>query len=136
MLSFSDAQLIGWIGQFFWPFLRILALFAAAPAFNSVTIPVRAKVALAFVIALAVGGTVKESAPLDLSWTTVTLAIEQVLVGLAIGFAMQLTLTAMTLAGEFIGMQMGFGFAAMFAGFQCRSWRTFSASSRSFCLSL
>lgn len=114
MLSFSDAQLIGWIGQFFWPFLRILALFAAAPAFNSVTIPVRAKVALAFVIALAVGGTVKESAPLDLSWTTVTLAIEQVLVGLAIGFAMQLTLTAMTLAGEFIGMQMGFGFAAMF----------------------
>jgi flagellar biosynthetic protein FliR len=121
MLSFTDADLTRWIGQFFWPFLRILALFGAAPAFNSVSIPVRAKVALAFVIAVAVAGTVKQSAPLDFSWATVTLVVEQVLVGLAIGFAMQLTLTAMTLAGEFVGMQMGFGFAAMFdfqSGFQ------------------
>lgn len=121
VLSFTDADLTRWIGQFFWPFLRILALFGAAPAFNSVSIPMRAKVALAFVVAVAVAGTVKQSAPLDLSWMTVTLVIEQVLVGLAIGFAMQLALTAMTLAGEFVGMQMGFGFAAMFdfqSGFQ------------------
>ena len=121
MLSFSDADLTRWIGQFFWPFLRILALFGAAPAFNSVSIPVRVKVALAFAVAVVVAGTIKQSAPLDLSWATVTLVVEQVLVGLAIGFAMQLTLTAMQLAGEFIGMQMGFGFAAMFdfqSGFQ------------------
>jgi flagellar biosynthesis protein FliR len=121
VLSFTDADLTRWIGQFFWPFLRILALFGAAPAFNSVSIPIRAKVALAFVVAVAVAGTVKQSAPLDFSWATVTLIVEQVLVGLAIGFAMQLTLTAMTLAGEFVGMQMGFGFAAMFdfqSGFQ------------------
>jgi flagellar biosynthetic protein FliR len=94
MLSFTDADLTRWIGQLFWPFLRILALFGAAPAFNSVSIPVRAKVALAFVVAVAVAGTVKQSAPLDFSWATVTLVVEQVLVGLAIGFAMQLTLTA------------------------------------------
>lgn len=121
MLSFSDADLTRWTGEFFWPFLRILALFGAAPAFNSVSIPVRAKVALAFVVAVAVAGTIRQSAPLDLSWATVMLAIEQVLVGLAIGFAMQLTLTAMQLAGEFVGMQMGFGFAALFdfqSGFQ------------------
>ena len=82
MLSFSDADLVRWLGEFFWPFLRILALFAAAPAFSSVAIPVRAKVALAFVDhrrwSLA---TVKETAPLDLSWTTAVLAVEQVLVG-------------------------------------------------------
>lgn len=121
MLSFTDAELTHWIGQFFWPFIRILALFGAAPAFNSVSIPVRAKVALALVIAVAVAGTVKQTAPLDLSWNTAVLAVQQVLVGLAIGFAMQLTLTAMTLAGEFVGMQMGFGFASLFdfqSGFQ------------------
>lgn len=121
MLSFTDADLTYWIGQFFWPFLRILALFSAAPAFSSVSIPVRAKVALAFVIAGAVAGSVKQTAPLDLSWATVELAVEQVLVGIAIGFAMQLTMTAMTLAGEFVGMQMGFGFASLFdfqSGFQ------------------
>lgn len=114
MLSFTDADLTRWLGQFFWPFLRILALFGAAPAFNSVSIPARAKVALAFVVAVAVAGSVRQSAPLDFSWTTITLVVEQVLVGLAIGFAMQLTLTAMMLAGEFVGIQMGFGFASMF----------------------
>jgi flagellar biosynthesis protein FliR len=121
VLSFTDAELTQFLGQFFWPFLRILALFGAAPAFNSVSIPMRAKVALAFVISVAVAGTVRQTAPLDLSWNTFVLVVEQVLVGLAIGFAMQLTLTAMMLAGEFVGLQMGFGFAAMFdfqSGFQ------------------
>jgi len=121
MLSVSDADLVRWLGQFFWPFLRILALFAAAPAFSSVAIPMRVKVALAFAITVAVAGTLKETAPLDLSWGTAALAVQQVLIGVVIGFAMQLTLAAMGLAGEFIGMQMGFGFASLFdiqSGFQ------------------
>jgi flagellar biosynthetic protein FliR len=114
VLSVSDADLARWLGQFFWPFLRILALFAAAPGFSSVAIPARAKVALAFLIALVVGGTLPQAAPLDLSWNTAMLAVEQVLVGVAIGFAMQLTLAAMSLAGEFVGVQMGFGFASLY----------------------
>jgi flagellar biosynthetic protein FliR len=121
VLSISDADLAAWLGQFFWPFLRVLALFAAAPAFSSVAIPVRAKVALAVVVTIAIAGAVRQSAPLDLSWATAVLAVEQVMVGLAIGFAMQLTLAAMALAGEFVGVQMGFGFASMFdiqSGFQ------------------
>jgi flagellar biosynthesis protein FliR len=121
MLSFGDAEIAHWLGQFFWPFLRILGLFAAAPAFSSVTIPVRAKVALAFVVTVVVAGTLPQAAPLDFSWATAVLAVEQVLVGVAIGFAMQLTLAAMALAGEFVGLQMGFGFASLFdiqSGFQ------------------
>jgi len=121
MLSVSDADLTRWLGEFFWPFLRIFALFAAAPAFSSVAIPIRAKVALAVAITVAVAGTVKETAPLDLSWATVALAVEQVLIGVVIGFAMQLTMAAMGLAGEFVGLQMGFGFASLFdaqSGFQ------------------
>jgi len=121
MLSVSDADLTRWLGEFFWPFLRILALFAAAPAFSSVAIPIRAKVALAVAITVAVAGTVKETVPLDLSWATAVLAVEQVLIGVVIGFAMQLTMAAMGLAGEFVGLQMGFGFASLFdaqSGFQ------------------
>jgi flagellar biosynthetic protein FliR len=114
MLSVSDADLARWAGQFLWPFLRILALFSAAPAFSSVSIPVRAKVALAFVVAMAVAGTIQQAAPVQLSWATAVLAFEQVLVGIAIGFAMQLVLAAMELAGEFVGLQMGFGFASLF----------------------
>jgi flagellar biosynthesis protein FliR len=114
VLSFTDADLARWIGQFFWPFLRVMALFATAPGFSSVAIPVRAKTALAFVVTVAIAGSVKQSAPLDVSWTTAVLAVQQVLVGAAIGFAMQVTLGAMGLAGEFVGVQMGFGVATLF----------------------
>ncbi|MBV8778927.1 MAG: flagellar biosynthetic protein FliR, partial [Alphaproteobacteria bacterium] len=121
MLSIADGDLARWAGQFFWPFLRVLALFATAPAFGSVAIPARVKVALAFVVTVALAGAVQPPPPLELTWATAVLAVEQVLVGLAIGFAMQLTLSAMQLAGEFVGLQMGFGFATMFdlqSGFQ------------------
>jgi flagellar biosynthetic protein FliR len=114
VFSITDADLTRWLGEFFWPFLRTLALFVAAPGFSSTNIPARAKVALAFVIALLIATTLKQSAPLSLSWSVAVLAIEQILVGLAIGFAMQLTLAAMGLAGEFVGVQMGFGFASLF----------------------
>jgi len=114
VLTFSDLDLARWFGQLFWPFLRILALFSAAPAFNSVAIPIRAKVALALVVAIAVAGTVKQTAPLEFTWASAVLAVEQVLVGVAIGFAMQLTMAAIGLAGEFVGVQMGFGFASLF----------------------
>jgi flagellar biosynthesis protein FliR len=113
VLSFSDADLYRWLGQFVWPFIRTLALFAAAPGFGSTAIPVRVKVALAFVIAALLAVTIRQSAPLTLSWTAAVLVVEQIAVGLAIGFAMQLTLAAMAFAGDLIGVQMGFGFAGL-----------------------
>lgn len=114
MIALTDTDLARWLGEFFWPFVRTLALLSAAPGFNSPLIPVRAKVALAFLIAVVLATVIKHAAPLDLSMTTLVLVIEQVLVGVAIGFAMQLTLAAMAMAGEFIGVQMGFGIAALF----------------------
>jgi flagellar biosynthesis protein FliR len=113
VLTFSDADLFRWLGNFFWPFLRTLSLFAAAPGFNSLAIPARVKVALAFLVAALLSTTIRPSAPLALSWTTLPLVVEQVAVGLAIGFAMQLTLGAMAFAGDLVGLQMGFGFAAL-----------------------
>lgn len=114
MLTIDDGDIARWVGEFVWPFLRTLALFAVAPGFGSASIPVRAKVALAFVVAAVIAATLKPSAPVDLSWATVELVIEQVLVGIAIGFSMQLTLAAMAFAGDFVGIQMGFGFASLF----------------------
>lgn len=113
-MSITDADLTRWLGEFFWPFLRVLAMFSAAPLFSATAIPVRNKVAIAFVIALVLAPTIAKSAPLTLSSTTAMLAIQQVLVGLAIGFSMQLALSAAAFAGDLIGVQMGFGFAGLF----------------------
>jgi flagellar biosynthetic protein FliR len=121
MLSFDGGEISRWLGEFFWPFLRTLALFSAAPLFSAAAIPMQAKVAIAFVVAIAVAAAVNQPVPVTPSWASVMLAGQQVLIGLAIGFAMQLTLAAMAFAGDLIGVQMGFGFAALFdaqTGFQ------------------
>ena len=47
MFSFTIEQLNGWIGQFIWPFVRILALIGTAPLFSESTVPVKVKVGLA-----------------------------------------------------------------------------------------
>ena len=49
MFSFTIEQLNGWIGQFIWPFVRILALIGTAPLFSESTVPVKVKVGLASV---------------------------------------------------------------------------------------
>jgi flagellar biosynthetic protein FliR len=113
--SWSEADLFRWAGEFYWPLVRTLALFAAAPVFNGTMVPVPLKVALAAVIAMLVGSIVNQPVPLELSWTALVLTGEQILVGLAIGFAMQLALSAMAFAGDLIGVQMGFGFATLLA---------------------
>lgn len=113
VLSISSADMARWLGEFVWPFLRILALFSIAPGFGSAAIPARAKVAIAFVVACLVAATLRHTVPLTLSWVALLLAVQQVLVGLAIGFAMQLALAAMAFAGDLIGVQMGFGFAGL-----------------------
>jgi flagellar biosynthesis protein FliR len=113
VLRIGDADLTHWLGAFFWPFLRTLALFAVAPGFGSSAIPGRIKVALAFVIALLLAGTVRSTVPLTLSPEAAVLVFEQIAVGLAIGFAMQLALGAAAFAGDLVGVQMGFGFAGL-----------------------
>lgn len=113
MPGWSEADLIHWIGEFYWPFVRTLALFAVAPVFGGAMVPVPLKIALALILSVLIGGIVQQSVPLELSWTVLVLTGEQILVGLAMGFAMQLALTAMSVAGDIIGVQMGFGLATL-----------------------
>ena len=41
------------------------------------------------------------------------MVIQEVLIGLALGFCMQVVMHVFVLAGQFIAMKMGLGFAAM-----------------------
>ncbi len=113
MLAFSDADIAHWLGLLLWPLLRGLALFAFAPAIGSSAVPAPVKVALGLAVAAIIGGVAGAMAPLDLSWRTAALVVEQILVGAAIGFAMRVTLSVMAFAGDLSGLQMGFGFATL-----------------------
>jgi len=115
MIAFTLEQLYGWVNAFWWPFVRLLALISTAPIFSEPNVPVRAKVGLAAVLTAAVAPALPpmpDIAPASLAGLLVTL--QQVLIGMAIGWVMKITLAVVQIAGEFIGLQMGLSFASFF----------------------
>jgi flagellar biosynthetic protein FliR len=115
MFSVTYAQLNVWLTSFLWPFTRILALIATAPLLSHQAIPIRVKVAVAAFIALIVAPTIGAVPQVTVfSADGVMIIINQFLIGAALGMTMQIAFAAIDAAGEFIGMQMGLGFAMLY----------------------
>ncbi|GIX25700.1 MAG: flagellar biosynthetic protein FliR [Caldimonas sp.] len=115
MLTFTDAQLSAWLSPLLWPFFRALALFMTVPVLSQRAIPARAKIGLAFLVALAAQAWMPQVTPVALDAPDALLVlIQQLLIGATLGFAVRLIFAGMEYAGELIGLQMGLGFAAFF----------------------
>ena len=115
MVTFSEAQLMAWVAPIFWPFLRVLAVFASAPIFSARSVPMRTKIGLAFVIAICLQPALPTPSTLSLNSTAALGAvIQQLSIGLAIGLAVRIVFSAIEMAGEIIGLQMGLNFAGFF----------------------
>jgi len=115
MITFSEAQLMAWVSPVFWPFLRVLAVFSSAPIFSARSVPMRTRVALAFLIALCAQAGLAEQEVIALTDPRAFgVVVQQVVVGLAIGLAVRIVFSAVEMAGEVIGLQMGLNFAGFF----------------------
>jgi flagellar biosynthetic protein FliR len=115
MITFSEAQLMAWLSPLLWPFLRVLAVFSAAPIFSNRAFPVRARIGLALLVAVAAQPTLPAMPVIALDGTAVLgVIVQQLGIGLAIGFVVRLVFAAFELAGEVVGFQMGLNFAAFF----------------------
>ena len=115
MIGFSEAQLLQWIVPLLWPLLRILGLFAAAPVLSMRVIPVRARIGLALLTALCAQPVLPPMPVLPLDTpTALAMVVQQVFIGVTIGFAAKVVFTAIEFAGEVIGLQMGLNVATFF----------------------
>lgn len=115
MFSVTYAQLNVWLTSFLWPFTRILALIATAPLLSHLAVPVRVKVGLAAFISLIVAPTIGAVPQVTVfSADGVLILINQFMVGAALGMTMQIAFATIDAAGEFIGQQMGLGFAMLY----------------------
>ncbi|MFI0473484.1 flagellar biosynthetic protein FliR [Halomonas sp. HMF6819] len=115
MVEVTFDQLQTWLVAFFWPFVRITAFMAVAPLWGHSSIPNQAKVGLAVLIVVAIAPIlpVMPAVPM-LSWASLGIMVEQLLIGLAIGLVMHIVFAVVQAAGEFIGLQMGLAFASFF----------------------
>lgn len=115
MVTFSEAQVLGWISAWIWPFFRVLGLFTAAPVLSMRAIPRRVRLSLALLIAICCQASMPEMPviPLD-SPQALGAVAQQVLIGLTLGFAARVVFAGLEFAGELVGLQMGLNFAQFF----------------------
>jgi flagellar biosynthetic protein FliR len=115
MISLTDAQLNTWLISFVWPLTRVLGLIMVAPVFGHRAVPARVKIGLGIFIVLVIAPALPAMPNVALgSWQGLFILVQQLLIGIAIGFTMRIAFAAIEAAGEMVGLQMGLGFATFF----------------------
>jgi len=113
MIAISAVELNAWVGSLLWPFIRIGSMLIAAPVFGARMVPRRIRLALALMLAWILSPLVYADAAVinPLSAQGAAVAAQQVLIGVAMGFTLQLVFSALVIAAQSMSMGMGLGFA-------------------------
>ena len=107
----TQAQIESWIGAAFWPFVRIGACLMVAPLFSGTYVPARLRIVIAGALTLIALPLIRQPGVTLLSGQGVITTLQQLLIGAAIGFSLQLVFDALTLGGQLLANGMGLGFA-------------------------
>jgi flagellar biosynthetic protein FliR len=115
MVSFSSELINSWIIGLLWPLTRVLGVIATAPILGDRSIPLRIKLGMGLVLTLIISPTIPEIPQFEIfSLPGLLLLVQQVIIGLAMGFCIRLIFSAVGIAGQLIAMGMGLGFATFF----------------------
>ncbi len=106
-----EGQLLLWL----FAAIRPGAAFLAAPVFGAPSVPVQLRLVIALGIGVPAASMSGISLPVEgiVSVSGIMAIISEAVLGLAIGFALQIGFAAALLAGEIISNTMGLGFASM-----------------------
>lgn len=112
MFNFSPGQLEGYLVQYFWPFTRIGACLMIAPGFGAQFVPPRLRIVLAIALTLLVAPSL--TPPNNVTLVSINgfiITLQQVLIGLAAGFALQTVFDSLAMGGQLLANSMGLSFA-------------------------
>lgn len=111
-MNITIAPILEMIGNYAWPFIRIAALVMVMPVLGGTFVPNRVRIMLALALTVVIAPVLGEQPALELmSFSGVMMMVREVLLGIAIGFVVQLVFDAIALGGQIISMSMGLGFA-------------------------
>jgi len=115
MLILNSDLIQTWVVSILIPLVRILGFVAIAPFFGNKAISIPIKVSMGIFLAAIISPAAPAMPLIDvLSLNGVLILTEQMLIGFAIGFMVQIIFSAIELAGQISGMTMGFGFATSY----------------------
>ncbi|MGL6029538.1 MAG: flagellar biosynthetic protein FliR [Legionella sp.] len=113
-MSLDYPTMIRLFSQIIWPMGRIGGLVLTVPFFSSVLIPKRVKVFFVCILSWACADFVPaELSFLQFNGMYVVYIIQEVFLGILMGFVLQLVFQVFVLGGQIISMQAGLGFAVM-----------------------
>lgn len=113
-MAFDPDQLVQWVVMFMLPFARVGAFFATVPVAGNQLVPARIRLLLALATTVLLLPALPPQPPLEpLSPQMFVLVLQQIGIGVAMGFFVQVFFHIFVLAGQMTAMQMGLGFASM-----------------------
>tara|TARA_R110002095_G_scaffold8809_7_gene14316 strand:+ start:675 stop:1454 length:780 start_codon:yes stop_codon:yes gene_type:complete len=113
-MIFSEQQIMLWASSFFWPLLRISSMFVSIPVFSSRFLSNKISVGAALAVTFFTVPFLPEQPAIEvLSHEGFVTGVQQILIGLIMGFVLQLVFSAVIFAGQGIAYSMGLGFASM-----------------------
>jgi len=114
MIPITESQLSSWIAAFIWPMVRIGAMVVAAPVLSSRQTPAQVRVGLTLLLTWILMPTVPVvEVSSYFSPEAFLITLQQLLIGLMMGFILQMVFGALVFGGQVIAFSMGLGFASM-----------------------
>lgn len=114
MTGILSVGIEAWLMQLMFAMLRIGGTLVAAPIFSAIGVPLQVRVVLAGAIGVLVLSVYPVDVPHDiLSLQGFVIVVQELMIGLSVGFILQLAFAAPLLAGEYIANSIGLGFANM-----------------------
>ncbi|MEO6078218.1 MAG: flagellar biosynthetic protein FliR [Steroidobacteraceae bacterium] len=111
-MTITTGQLEAWMAAWLWPFLRIGACLMVAPLFGARFVPARLRIVLAGAITLIVAPMLPplpDVAPF--SGAGIVITVQQLVIGVAVGFVLQIVFDALAMGGQLLANTMGLSFA-------------------------
>ncbi|MGB5256520.1 MAG: flagellar biosynthetic protein FliR [Woeseiaceae bacterium] len=106
------APILETLAVYIWPFVRIGAFLMVMPLIGGSFTPLRVRLLLAIALTIAIAPIIPPAVTQDvLSVAGLVTMIQEIAIGVALGFLVQLVFDAIALGAQVIAMSMGLGFA-------------------------
>jgi flagellar biosynthetic protein FliR len=112
MFTITNGQIEAWLAQFIWPFVRVGGCLMVAPIYAANFVPARVRLVLAGAITLLVIPLLpaQPAVPM-LSASGFIITGQQLIIGVALGFVLQIIFDSLAMGGQLLANSMGLSFA-------------------------
>ena len=112
MIELDALEVSHWVSRYLYPFVRIAGLLMVMPLIGTQMVSQTVRMALAVTITLVIVPVLPPLPHVDaLSLASLLIILQQLLIGIAMGFVVELVTQVFVIAGQLIAMQTGLGIA-------------------------